>query len=101
MERRYIGESRKQFIESIPFEEIETLIANNLDTKHYTTTPNGGIEAKGRGGKVYFGPYGSIVLTSKDGNIQMNVNSFKLAGVKVLSHSITFYISGGGITIVF
>lgn len=101
MERRYIGESRKQFIESIPFEEIETLIANNLDTRHYTTTPSGGIEAKGKGGRVYIGTYGAITLTSKDGNIQMNVDSSKLAGVKVLSHSITFYISGGGITIVF
>ena len=101
MERRYIGESRKQFTESIPFEEIETLIANNLDIRHYSTTPTGGIEAKGRGGRLYISSRGSIVLENKDNTIQMNVTAKDIGGVRVDTHSITLYLAGGGITIVF
>lgn len=96
-----VRERRKKFVENIPFEEIESLIAENLDTRHYTVTPIGAIDIKGKGGRLYIGSGGSIVLENRDNTIQMNISSDKLSGVRVDTHSITLYLSGGGITIVF
>lgn len=89
------------FVENIPFEEIESLIAENLDTKHYNVTPTGAVDIKGKGGRLYISSKGSIVLENKDKTIQMNITSDKLSGVGVDTHSITLYLAGGGITIVF
>ena len=88
-------------VKNVSFEEIESLIAENLDTRHYTVTSTGGIEAKGRGGRLYISSRGSIVLENKDNTIQMNIFSDKLSGVRVDTHSITLYLASGGITIVF
>ena len=96
-----VRERGKKFVENIPFEEIESLIAENLDTRHYTVTPTGAIDVKGKGGRLYISSSGSIVLENRDNTIQMNISSDRLSGVRVGTHSITLYLSGGGITIVF
>ena len=96
-----VGERRVKFVENISFEEIESLIAENLDTRHYTVTSTGDIDVKGKGGRLYISSGGSIVLENRDNTIQMNISSDRLSGVRVDTHSITLYLSGGGITIIF
>ena len=88
-------------VKNVSFEEIESLIAENLDTRHYTVTPTGAIDVRGKGGRLYIGSEGSIVLENRDNTIQMNIFSDRLSGVRVDTHLITLYLSGGGITIVF
>lgn len=94
--RRYIGDKR-QLREGITFSNIETLIADNMDVKHYGASRRG-LEISGKGGEMTITER-DIFLASEDGHLQMNIEIQKLEGVEVRLNSITLYIRGGGITL--
>lgn len=94
--RRYIGDKR-QLHEGITFSSIETLIADNMDVKHYSASRRG-LEILGKGGEMTITER-DIFLASDDGLLHMNIEIQKLEGVEVRLNSITFYVRGGGITL--
>lgn len=90
---------RKHMKEGISFSDIETLIADNMDVKHYGTSRRG-LEISGKGGEMTITER-DIFLASGDGHLQMNIEIQKLEGVEVRLNSITLYVRGGGITMLF
>lgn len=87
----------KHMQEGITFSNIETLIADNMDVKHYSASRRG-LEILGKGGEMTITER-DIFLASDDGLLHMNIEIQKLEGVEVRLNSITFYVRGGGITL--